>query len=110
MSSRIRKAVAHKRKHNVVNVDKSLLAHASRVTKNTIASTQMLFASVENSITLGNLGSIDNAEMESLKFELRRSSFWLKELEQTATKYLSFLTMDWKPPPFLTYSSLGLKI
>ncbi|THY27735.1 hypothetical protein D6C99_10606, partial [Aureobasidium pullulans] len=59
---------------------------ASRVTKNTIASTQMLFASVENSITLGNLGSIDNAEMESLKFELRRSSFWLKELEQTATK------------------------
>jgi len=100
MSSRIRKAVAHKRKHNVVNVDKSLLAHASRVTKNTIASTQMLFASVENSITLGNLGSIDNAQMKSLKVELRRSSLWLKRLKQTATKYLSFLTVDWKTPLF----------
>ncbi|TIA37602.1 hypothetical protein D6C78_04596 [Aureobasidium pullulans] len=55
MSSRIRKAVAYKRKHR-------------------------------NSITLGNLGRIDNAEMKSLKVKLHRSSLWLKRLEQTATK------------------------
>lgn len=69
MSSRIRKAVAYKRKHR-------------------------------NSITLGNLGRIDNAEMQSLKVKLHRSSLWLKRLEQTATKYLSFLTVDWKTPLF----------
>jgi hypothetical protein len=34
--------------------------------------------------------------MKVLKLELRRSSLWLERLEQTATKYLSFLTVDWK--------------
>ncbi|KAG2164488.1 hypothetical protein VTO58DRAFT_103005 [Aureobasidium pullulans] len=86
MSSRIRKAVGHKRKHNVVNVHKSLLDHASRVIKKTIASTQALLASVENSITLGNLGGIDIAEMKVLKIELRHSLLRLNRLERTTTE------------------------
>ncbi|THV68120.1 hypothetical protein D6D28_06956 [Aureobasidium pullulans] len=88
MSSRIRKAFTHrrKRKEHMVNVPKSVLDFASRDTKKTIARTQALLASVENSITLGNLGGIDIAEMKVLKLELRRSSLWLKRLKQTATK------------------------
>lgn len=43
-------------------------------------------ASVENSITLGNLGGIDIAEMKVLKIELRHSLLRLNRLERTTTE------------------------